>query len=128
MLQHHHDSGAGLTVACLKVGLEQARSFGVMTVDAEDRVVSFNEKPENPRNIPGDSEHTLASMGVYIFSMDLLAELLHADHSDDSTHDFGNDILPSMVSAYRVMAYRFGGTSGRVTPDNYWQDVGTIDA
>jgi glucose-1-phosphate adenylyltransferase len=67
-------------------------------------------------------------MGVYVFSMDLLAKLLHADHADDSTHDFGKDILPSIVGAHRVMAYRFGGTSGRVTPDNYWRDVGTIDA
>jgi glucose-1-phosphate adenylyltransferase len=128
MLQHHYNSGAGLTVACLTVDLEQARSFGVMTVDAEDRVVSFNEKPENPRNIPGDSEHALASMGVYVFSMNLLVELLHEDHSGDSTHDFGKDILPSMVGTHRVIAYRFGGTSGRVTADRYWRDVGTIDA
>ena len=128
MLQHHHDSGAELTVACLTVGLEQARSFGVMTVDAQDRIVSFHEKPENPRSIPGDPEHALASMGVYVFSMKLLVELLHEDHSDDSTHDFGSDILPSMVGVHRVNAYRFGGTSGRVTADRYWRDVGTIDA
>src|SRR5882672_5255326 len=69
MLQEHHDSGAGLTVACLTVGLEQAKSFGVMTVDSEDRVVSFQEKPDNPRTIPGDPQHVLASMGVYVFSI-----------------------------------------------------------
>ena len=128
MLQHHHDSGAELTVACLTVDLEQARSFGVMTVDEADRIVSFLEKPEHPRSIPGDSEHALASMGVYVFSMKLLAELLHQDHGGDSTHDFGADILPSMVGRHRVNAYRFGGTSGRVTADRYWRDVGTIDA
>jgi glucose-1-phosphate adenylyltransferase len=129
MLQHHHDSGAELTVACQTVGLEQARSFGVMTVDELDRIVSFHEKPENPRSIPGDSEHALASMGVYVFSMNLLAELLHEDHHrGDSTHDFGKDILPSMVGTHRVIAYRFGGTGGRVTADRYWRDVGTIDA
>jgi glucose-1-phosphate adenylyltransferase len=128
MLQQHYDSGAGLTVACLTVDLERARSFGVMTVDGGDRIVSFHEKPENPQSIPGDSRHALASMGVYVFSMNLLAKLLHEDHDKDSTHDFGKDILPSMVGGHRAIAYRFGGTSGRVTPDNYWRDVGTIDA
>src|SRR6266853_846047 len=128
MLQHHHDSGAELTVACLTVGIEQSTSFGVMTVDDADRIVSFHEKPENPRTIPGDSEHVLASMGVYVFSMKLLTELLHEDHSGDSEHDFGKDILPAMVGKHRVNAYRFGGSSGRVTADHYWRDVGTIDA
>src|SRR5207244_3643064 len=86
---------------------------------------SFNEKPENPRSIPGHPEHALASMGVYVFSMDLLVELLHEDHGNDSTHDFGKDILPSMVDSHRVIAYRFGGVSGRGTPDNYRGNVAT---
>jgi len=128
MLQHHYESGAHLTVACLTVGLKEARSFGVLTVDAEDRIVSFHEKPEDPRSIPGDSRHALASMGVYVFSMKLLVKLLHEDHDNDSTHDFGKDILPSMMGTHRVIAYRFGGTSGRVTADRYWRDVGTLDA
>ena len=128
MLQHHHDSGAEVTVACLTVGLDQARAFGVMTVDERDRIVSFEEKPEYPRCIPGDVEHALASMGVYVFSMSRLIELLHEDHGRESSHDFGQDILPSMVAAHRVNAYRFGGSSGRVTADRYWRDVGTLDA
>jgi glucose-1-phosphate adenylyltransferase len=128
MLQHHRASGAELTVACLTIGVDQAKSFGVVTVDADDRITSFHEKPDHPPTIPGDSDHVLASMGVYVFSMRRLVEFLHADHSDDSTHDFGRDVLPSIVSANRVMAYRFGGSSGRVTADRYWRDVGTIDA
>ena len=128
MLQHHRDSGAELTVACLRVGLEQSRSFGVMTVDEEDRIISFHEKPEHPPGIPGDPEHVLASIGVYVFSTTRLVELLHEDHGGDSTHDFGRDILPSIVGAHRAIAYRFGGSSGRVTADRYWRDVGTIDA
>jgi glucose-1-phosphate adenylyltransferase len=128
MLEHHRQSGAGLTVACLKVGLDDAKSFGVMTVDKDDWVVSFKEKPSDPPPIPGDPEHALASMGVYVFSMDLLTSLLHEDHSRNSGHDFGKDIIPSMVETHRVAAYRFGGSSGRVTPDRYWRDVGTIDA
>ena len=128
MLQHHRDSGADSTVACLTVGREEARSFGVMAVDGRDRITSFHEKVENPPCIPGDSEHVLASMGVYVFSMPHLVELLHEDHGRDSSHDFGKDILPSIVAGHRVMAYRFGGASGRVSADHYWRDVGTIDA
>jgi glucose-1-phosphate adenylyltransferase len=128
MLERHRDSGAELTVACLTVGLDQARSFGVMAVDEGDRIIAFDEKPEQPQSIPGDSEHALASMGVYVFSMTRLVELLHEDHRVDSSHDFGKDILPSMVAAHRVIAYRFGGSSGRVTADRYWRDVGTVDA
>jgi len=128
MLQYHYDSGAELTVACLTVDLEQARSFGVVTVDKADRIVSFHEKPENPQSIPGDSQHALASMGVYVFSMGFLAKLLHQDHNSDSSHDFGKDILPSIVSTHRVIAYRFGGSSGRVTADRYWRDVGEVDS
>src|SRR5229473_8234410 len=74
MLQRHYDSGAESTVACLTVAIEQARSFGVVTVDTEDRIVSFDEKPENPRAIPGDSGHALASMGVYVFSINFLTD------------------------------------------------------
>jgi len=128
MLQRHHDSGADVTVACLTVDLDQARAFGVMTVDGQDRVVSFDEKPEQPQGMPDDPGHALASMGVYVFSMELLASLLHDDHDTDSGHDFGKDILPAIVRTHRVSAYRFGGPSGRVTADRYWRDVGTLDA
>jgi glucose-1-phosphate adenylyltransferase len=129
MLEHHRDSGADVTVACLTVDRAQASSFGVMTVDASDRIVSFDEKPEDPPAIPDDPYHALASMGVYVFSMQRLMDLLHGDHDDDaSSHDFGKDIIPSIVGSKRVVAYRFGGSSGRVTADRYWRDVGTLDA
>jgi glucose-1-phosphate adenylyltransferase len=128
MLQHHHDTRADLTIACLKVGIEQARSFGVMTVDEEDRVLSFHEKPKHPQPIPGDTGYALASMGVYVFTMDVLIKLLLHDHNRESTHDFGKDILPAMIGHQHVRAYRFGGMTGRVTADGYWRDVGTIDA
>jgi len=128
MLEHHYSTGADLTAACLTVDVEQAKSFGVVTVDAKDNIISFQEKPENPRTIPGDPAHVLASMGVYVFSMKLLVELLHKDHDEESGHDFGKDIIPSMVGRHQIIAYRFGGSSGRVTADHYWRDVGTVDA
>jgi len=129
MLNHHRDSGADATVACLTVGVEEAKSFGVLTVDADSRIGSFLEKPENPPSTPDDPGHVLASMGVYVFPLRLLIDFLRRDHARaGSTHDFGKDILPSIVSTHRVIAYRFGGASGRVTADRYWRDVGTIDA
>ena len=129
MLTHHRDSGADVTVACLTVGLEDARSFGVMTIDADDRIRSFEEKPERPSSTPDDPAHALASMGVYVFPVKLLIDLLKRDHDNaESSHDFGKDILPAIVHTHDVGAYRFGGTSGRVTADRYWRDVGTIDA
>jgi glucose-1-phosphate adenylyltransferase len=129
MLRAHHATQAEVTVACLTVGLDEARSFGVMAVDADDRIVEFHEKPQHPKAIPGDPAHALASMGVYVFSLPRLVQLLEWDHDlPDSTHDFGKDILPAIVAKHRVMAYRFGGPSGRVTADRYWRDVGTLDA
>ncbi len=128
MLERHRESDAEVTIACLTVGLDEARSFGVMGVGDGDRIVSFEEKPARPRSLPGDPEHALASMGVYVFSMSLLTDLLRKDHDAQSTHDFGADILPSIVGRHRLLAYRFGGASGRVTADRYWRDVGTIDA
>jgi len=129
MLKHHLDSGAEATVASLTVPVEEAKSFGVMTVDAHGRVIGFTEKPERPPGMPGDPGHVLASMGVYVFSVKLLVDLLRQDNAAaGSAHDFGKDILPSIIGTHRVMAYRFGDTIGRVTADRYWRDVGTIDA
>jgi glucose-1-phosphate adenylyltransferase len=129
MIERHRASGAESTVACLTVSVDEARSFGVLTVDDDGRIRSFDEKPSHPTSVPGEPGHVLASMGVYVFPVKLLVDLLKRDHQiADSTHDFGRDVLPSIVGTHRVMAYRFGGTSGRVTADRYWRDVGTIDA
>jgi glucose-1-phosphate adenylyltransferase len=127
MLQHHIVAEADATIACLTVPLAQARSFGVMTVNDEDEVVSFREKPQHAVGLPDNPTRALASMGVYVFSMDLLARLLRTNHEQESSHDLGADIIPSIVGRHRVIAYRFGGTRGRVTADQYWRDVGTID-
>ena len=97
-----------------------------MSVDANDQVVSFDEKPDQPAGIPGDPGHALASMGVCGFSLPLLSSLLRDDHDAASAHDFGSDIIPAMVGRNRVVAYRFGGSRGRVTADHYWRDVGTL--
>jgi glucose-1-phosphate adenylyltransferase len=128
MLAFHRQANAGVSMACMKVRRDEAGSFGIIGADDSMRINAFEEKPEQPQTVPGDADHCLASMGIYIFSMGLLQEILEADHTDEkSGHDFGHDILPKLIHNHRVCAFRFGETTGRVTPDNYWRDVGTID-
>jgi len=129
MLQAHQSNNADITVAAMAVSIEDARGFGVMAVDESDRIVAFQEKPQQPASLPGDAEHALASMGIYVFSMPVLMEALEKDaQSETSSHDFGKDILPSLLNDKRIFAYHFGGEAGRVSADNYWRDVGTIDS
>ncbi len=129
LIKAHVDSGAAATIACMNVDLEQASAFGVMEIDTNNRIVDFQEKPPNPAPLSDQAEQALVSMGIYVFSMDMLKELLEKDSSDDkSTHDFGRDILPGLIRQQPVYAYSFGGHAGRVSQDNYWKDVGTIDS
>lgn len=129
MVRFHCENLADATVACMKVPIRDAREFGVMAVDAEQRIVDFQEKPATPPSIPGDDRHALASMGIYIFSRKLLCSILRADSKNpDSSHDFGKDILPLLIQTHQVYGYEFGSGKGRVNVDGYWRDVGTIDA
>jgi glucose-1-phosphate adenylyltransferase len=129
MIKFHSETGADLTVACMEVGIEEARGFGVMGLDTSSRVVSFIEKPQNPPALFDNPNLALASMGIYVFSVDKLIAMLKSDHEQaQSAHDFGKDIIPRMIDSHRVYGYRFGGDAGRVSPDRYWRDVGTIDS
>ncbi|OIP15695.1 MAG: glucose-1-phosphate adenylyltransferase [Betaproteobacteria bacterium CG2_30_59_46] len=130
MLAYHAASSADMTVACLEVPIEDARGFGVMSVDGEQRVVAFNEKPEHPQPTPGNPDRALASMGIYVFNAEFLYEQLLRDADDpSSSHDFGKDIIPYVMSRYRIFAHRFSDSCvcmpGGVP---YWRDVGTVDA
>ncbi|MDE0478779.1 MAG: glucose-1-phosphate adenylyltransferase [Gammaproteobacteria bacterium] len=128
MLMDFAKSGADMTVCCLEVPLEEAaNAFGVMQVDENNRVIGFEEKPAAPTPIPGNESHTLASMGNYIFRTEFLFEQLIKDSRDPaSSHDFGNDIIPSLIDDHHVRAYAFRDeeTGERA----YWRDVGTLDA
>ncbi len=129
MLTAHKANQADVTVACMEVSTDEARAFGVMGIDAEQRVRDFEEKPSSPTSLPGRPDRALVSMGIYVFSTELMLSALRKDHTfTDSTHDFGRDILPRLIGTHRVYAYPFGGETGRVLPDRYWRDVGTIDA
>ncbi len=129
MLKAHKKREADVTIACMEVTPEEAKGFGVMAIDEQDRIIEFTEKPATPKTLPNDPEHALASMGIYVFSMKLLMDALEADHADTtSEHDFGKNILPKLIENHKVYAYSFGGETGRVTPDRYWRDVGTLDS
>ena len=130
MLACHVKHQADMTVACLEVPLEQASAFGVMAVDDEERVIEFMEKPDNPPPMPGRPDRALASMGIYIFNAKFLYEQLIRDADDrHSEHDFGKNLIPYMVSRYRVVAHRFSDSCvGSEGIEPYWRDVGTVDA
>lgn len=129
MLDFHRDTNAELTVSCMKVPIQEASAFGVMSIDPQSRITRFHEKPKTPESVPGEPHTALASMGIYVFNAELLCQMLRDDHEQpESLHDFGKDIIPSMIGTQRVFAYEFGGPRGRVSQDRYWRDVGTIDA
>jgi glucose-1-phosphate adenylyltransferase len=129
MIAAHMEKRADLSVACMKVALAEASSFGVMVTDADERIVDFQEKPRSPEPMAEDKNAVLASMGIYVFAPEILVDVLLADHENaQSGHDFGKDVIPRLIQSHGVYAYRFGGARGRVTPDQYWRDVGTIDA
>jgi len=127
MIAFHVESGADMTVGCLEVSIDEAKAFGVMSVDATSRVVKFSEKPAHPESMPGNDDKALASMGIYVFNSSFLYDQLIRDAGDDaSTHDFGNDIIPGVIEHHKVMAYSFRDpNSGQQA---YWRDVGTVDA
>ena len=123
----HKQSRADLTVAALRVDVEAAKQFGVMQINTEGRIVGFDEKPEQPRTIPGDDDHALASMGIYVFSARFLFEHLCQDATrPSSAHDFGRNIIPSIIDSHRVFAFPFRDENRKT--DAYWRDVGTLDA
>ena len=131
MLQQHVEQGADVTVGCIEVPRMDATAFGVMHVDDEDRIVSFLEKPADPPGIPGDPDHALASMGIYVFETRFLLDQLRRDaENPNSNHDFGKDIVPDIVKGGKAVAHRFARSCVRASSEAeaYWRDAGTVDA
>lgn len=128
MIAEHVANGADMTVCCLETDIEEAAgAFGVMTADENGRVVAFDEKPANPNPIPGNPGKCLASMGNYVFTTEFLFEQLEKDGADtSSSHDFGNDIIPSIIKEHNVFAHAFKDPETGEQP--YWRDVGTLDS
>ncbi len=128
MLAQHVEKNADMTVCCLEVETQEAAgAFGVMTVDADNKVLAFNEKPAVPNELPGKPGQCLASMGNYVFNADFLFDLLEKDAADESSsHDFGHDIIPSIIKEHNVFAHSFKEPESDNQP--YWRDVGTLDS
>jgi glucose-1-phosphate adenylyltransferase len=132
MVAAHQEHGAQVTIAAIPVPIEEAPAFGILQVDARGRITGFQEKPEHPTPMPGDPHRCLASMGNYVFSTPALIELLEQNAmQEDTTHDFGRDIIPPIIGQLPVYAYDFqhNRITGEVegTPP-YWRDVGTLEA
>lgn len=127
-LAAHAETEADMTICCIEVPLEEAAGqFGVMTVDETGRIIAFDEKPEKPNPIPGKPGLCLASMGNYIFNTEFLYEQVIKDADTPGTqHDFGRNIIPSIIESYQVYAYAF--RDPETDQQAYWRDVGTIQA
>lgn len=127
MIAAHVEQGADITVGCIEVPLSEASSFGVMSVDEHNNIVDFVEKPDEPTPITTNPERALVSMGIYVFSTDVLFNKLIDDRDDEnSSHDFGKDIIPSMINVNKAFAFSFVNDDPSI--EAYWRDVGTVDA
>ena len=127
MVEYHKQQNADLTIGALKVSREEAKQFGVMQVDEKQRIVGFEEKPAEPKTVPGEDDECLASMGIYVFNAQFLFDELCRDAAlPESAHDFGKNIIPSIIDSRRVFAFPFRDENQG--EQAYWRDVGTIDA
>jgi glucose-1-phosphate adenylyltransferase len=132
MVRQHIESGAGVTVAGIRVPIAEASDFGVMGTDEHGKITSFVEKPEHPQSIPGDPSSAFVSMGNYVFDIGVLREVIAADAADaDSKHDIGGNIIPALVAGGGAHVYDFDDNTvpGQNEREHgYWRDVGTLDA
>ena len=126
MIQAHAEAGADLTVGCIEAPREEAKAFGVMSVNDDFEITHFTEKPDDPEPMPGNPDVSLASMGIYVFSMSYLNRALSEDAEDStSDHDFGRDIIPRSIEEAKAIAYPFLDEFGKPA---YWRDVGSLDS
>jgi glucose-1-phosphate adenylyltransferase len=126
MLRFHRERGAAVTIATIEVARREARRFGIVQVDDDERVIGFQEKPENPVPVPGSPDLVLASMGIYIFEIDELIHSLGSDGTQPRGHDFGKDIIPALIAESKVFSYRFYDENKKAA--KYWRDIGTAEA
>jgi glucose-1-phosphate adenylyltransferase len=127
MLRFHLEHDADATLATIEVPIADGPRFGVVAVNEAERVIGFEEKPQNPSPVPGAPDVALASMGIYIFRADVLVNALEEDAVNaDSQHDFGKNIIPSLIQRLAVYSYRFYDENKKAA--KYWRDIGTLDA
>ena len=125
MLAFHEEKGGEITVGCAEVPVADGRRLGVMAADEDMRIRNFEEKPDEPNPMPGRPDVCLGSMGIYVFNTSTLVHLVSEDARQDTTHDFGTDILPRVIHDRPVYAFPFRDPKRQ---RSYWRDIGTVDA
>ena len=132
MLQYHNEQKADITVAARPVSLKSATAFGVLQTDSKGKITGFEEKPAEPKHMPGDASRAYVSMGNYLFNRDVLIEILNSKPAGAVDFDFGKTILPEAYKKYKVLAYDF---TSNLLPgmkayeeQDYWRDVGTLQS
>lgn len=123
LLRYHIEKDADMTIAAIEMPAGEARRFGVLQVDGENRVNGFEEKPAEPERIPGKHDAAFVSMGIYVFKTEKLVHYLSEDHKTEGSNDFGKDIIPRIYASERVFAYDYVGSEGERA---YWRDIGTV--
>lgn len=125
ILDFHREKGADVTIAAVEADKGLSGEFGVIQIDSDFRITGFQEKPDCPQTVLGKPDKILASMGIYVFNTEFMVRKLIEDAKKSTSHDFGKDIIPTLVSEKRIFAYNFVNDAGDV---KYWRDVGTIEA
>jgi glucose-1-phosphate adenylyltransferase len=126
LLEFHVGSGADVTVSTIEFPRDEASHLGVLEIDANQRIIGFEEKPQNPKPMPSNPNLVLASMGIYVFNTPVLIRALVEDADKDTSHDFGRNIIPNLLEDKQVYAFNFKDRNQKDA--KYWRDVGTLDA
>jgi glucose-1-phosphate adenylyltransferase len=126
MLRFHMERGAAVTLAAIEIPAKETYRFGVLSIDEGDKITGFVEKSKEAPSIPGSEDLALGSMGIYVFDTAVLLTALEADAQTASSHDFGKDIIPALITEVPIYAYRFYDENKKAS--KYWRDIGTLDA
>ncbi|HHT9125001.1 MAG TPA: glucose-1-phosphate adenylyltransferase [Candidatus Brocadiia bacterium] len=126
MLAYHEEKKADLTIPCIEVPVQDAKRFGVIQVDKDFRIINFEEKPSDPKPLPGNPDKAMVSMGIYLFNTKTLVQRTIEDVKKPSEHDFGKNIIPAIIGRDVIYAYDFKDENKKEV--KYWRDIGTLDA
>lgn len=126
LIEFHESKNADVTVPCIEVPLNEANRFGIVSIDNDQKIVDFVEKPAHPQPTPSNPNMALVSMGIYLFNTEVLVKRVIEDAKKDTSHDFGKNIIPSLIHEGRLFAYIFNDKNNKAV--KYWRDIGTLDA
>lgn len=126
LIEFHESKKADVTVPCIEVPLNEANRFGNVSINNDQKIVDFVEKPDHPQSMPSNPNIALVSMGIYLFNTEVLVKRVIEDAKKDTSHDFGKNVIPSMIHEGRLFAYIFNDKNNKAV--KYWRDIGTLDA